>query len=152
MKRADFIRELKIGLKETGRYVLSHHEPSEYYRCYRVKQKYVCARCAGIYIGLLLGMFAWLFYGLANTNSVLVGIIVIFFPLPALIDWSYALFTKNKGSNIARSVSGVFLGAAYSIAVFSFFAHFPNYYVLLIGAFYIGVASLLVSECHKITS
>ena len=54
-----YLSEIKKGLLLTGKYLLSHHDISEYYKCYRIrafdKNIYVCSRCLGVYFGLVIG-------------------------------------------------------------------------------------------------
>lgn len=55
--------ELETGLTRTRRYLLSHHEPEDYHKCWRLQafghHHHLCARCTGIYPGILAGLLAW---------------------------------------------------------------------------------------------
>ncbi len=54
--------EVRAGLAETRRYLLSHHKPEEWNRCHAVgipgrkRPLRLCARCSGIYPGIALGV------------------------------------------------------------------------------------------------
>lgn len=139
------LKELKKGVGETSKYILSHHEKEDYYKCYllKIKNRHVafCSRCLGIYLGILLGILVLNFQILDKNFSYL---IISFFPLFALIDWSISAFTKSKSNNFIRTSSGVFLGIAYAFGFFLFFKTFPNYFILSIGFFYAIIAFLLI--------
>lgn len=139
------LKELKIGLSETSKYILSHHQKDEYYKCYlfKIKNKQIafCSRCLGIYLGILLGI-ALLTFQIPDKK--LYYFLIAFFPIFALIDWSISAFTKFKSNNLIRTSSGVFLGLAYTFGFFLFFTTFPNYYVIGIGFFYIILTFLLI--------
>ena len=54
--------EFREGVAETRRYLLSHHEPEEFDRCYapsvRGRRVHLCARCCGVYPGIAAGLLA----------------------------------------------------------------------------------------------
>lgn len=109
--------ELRRGLAETRRYLLSHHRPHEWDRCHQPtmfgRQVRICARCSGIYPGLILGLLAG-FWGLLPTAYLL---ILAIFPAPALVDWSLTTFTERRGSNFLRTATGGLLGVAYGLGL-----------------------------------
>lgn len=105
--------ELRRGLRRTRRYLLSHHEPHEWHRCHQPtvlgRRLRICARCSGIYPGLIVGLLAGL-WGLVPSAALLIlGI----FPAPALLDWSLTTFTDRRGTNLVRTTTGLLLGYAY---------------------------------------
>lgn len=132
--------ELRRGLTETRRYLLSHHEPDDWDRCHQPRvfgrQLRVCARCSGIYPGIILGLLA------GNLGGVPLSpvLILALFPLPALVDWSLSTFANRSGSNLVRTATGALLGFAYGVglALISLGWLVP---VLAIGGVY-GVAAL----------
>lgn len=136
--------ELKAGLRETSRYLLSHHEESELYRCYALrignKTVHLCSRCVGIYAGIVLGLFLHA-QTLFSSRAYLPAIAVL--PLFALIDWSFSVFAGWRGHNVLRTLSGLLLGIAYALGLMLFFATFPNPGVISIGIFYGIVAGAL---------
>ncbi len=139
------IKELKRGINETSKYILSHHQKEDYYKCYllKIKDKQIafCSRCLGIYLGILLGI---ILFTLQIINKNLSYLIIAFFPLFALIDWSISAFTKSKGNNLIRTFSGIFLGIAYSFGFLLFLKTFPNYFIIIIGFFYAIISFLLI--------
>lgn len=109
--------EFRSGLRETRGYLLSHHEPHEHDRCYAPtvagRRVRLCARCSGIYPGIVAGLVAF-FLGpswLASIASVAV------LPLPALVDWTVTQYTTRRGSNPLRTATGLLLGYAYGLGV-----------------------------------
>ena len=96
-------REMKIGIKETSKYILSHHEPKDYYKCYLLKlnnkKLYFCSRCTGIYIGIIIGL---LLHFSKSVNEYYYYYPIIIFPIFTLIDWSITAFTNNKSTNFFR--------------------------------------------------
>lgn len=136
--------ELKKGLRKTAPHILSHHSVSEYYKCYTLEFKHkvrICARCIGIYSGILLGVIILI------TNAIperIQKFAIIVFPFFALLDWSFTEFTTHKGRNTIRTISGLILGVAYTFALFLFITKFPNYLVITTGAAYGAIATLLL--------
>jgi len=110
-------RELRRGLRETGRYLLSHHEPGERDRCHAVwlpgrdRPVRLCARCAGVYPGIALGVAA------AATAPVPTLPLVALLPAPALADWATTALAGRRGSNAVRTLTGVALGAGYGVGL-----------------------------------
>lgn len=135
--------ELRRGLAETRRFVLSHHLPAEFYRCYSPvvfgRRLHVCARCAGVYPGIVAGLLAYgtLFQG----EDALLA--VAFLPLPALVDWALTTYRDARGYNPVRTVTGALLGCGYGLGIglvlFDFTAA-----VLPIGASYAIISAVLI--------
>lgn len=138
-------RELKAGLGETLRYILSHHGESEFYRCYALnlgtRTVHLCSRCVGIYAGIALGL---LLHAQAPPplNASLPAVAVL--PLFALLDWSLSAFAGWKGHNLLRTLSGLLLGIAYALGLALLFLTFPNYGVMGVGIFYSAAAGVLL--------
>ncbi|PCR89871.1 DUF2085 domain-containing protein [Natrinema ejinorense] len=135
--------ELREGLAETRRFALAHHLPSERYRCYSPvlfgRRVHLCARCLGIYPGLLAGFLSQ-FLVLREANALLV---VALFPLPALIDWAVTTFRDRRGYNGVRTATGALLGYGYGCGL-SLVLFESNLTVLGIGGCYgiIAVVSI----------
>ncbi|AEH36782.1 DUF2085 domain-containing protein [Halopiger xanaduensis] len=138
--------ELRAGLAETRRFVLSHHLPSEYDRCYSPRiggrPVHICARCLGVYPGIAAGFLAALF--LPNDPSVA---IVAFLPLPALFDWALTTFRPARGSNVVRTATGALLGCGYGLGV-SLLLLERELAVVAIGAVYAVVAGFLLARAR----
>jgi len=139
--------EFRKGWVETQKYVLSHHGPSNWNRCYNMPifshNVRICARCSGIYPGIIIGLST---FHLISGN---VPIIILLFllPLPALLDWSLTSFTKLNGKNISRSLTGALLGYAYGIGLVELIL-VNNFLVLWLGLFYALIAGFAMWILH----
>ncbi|WP_254766767.1 DUF2085 domain-containing protein [Salinilacihabitans rarus] len=135
--------ELGEGLAETRRYVLSHHEPEEWYRCYAPvvfgRRIRLCARCTGVYPGIALGVLAYFLAPGAVTGLAVVAAV----PAPALVDWTVTTFTDRRGTNPVRTATGAALGYGYGLGVarLLFEAALP---VVAVGAVYAVAAGTLL--------
>lgn len=138
--------ELKRGISETSRYLLSHHTDSEIYRCYALRlgkrTVHLCSRCVGVYAGILLGALLHALR-LLPRSAYLPAVAVL--PLFALLDWSASAFTGWKGHNPLRTLTGLLLGMAYALGITLFLTSFPNLAVAWLGLFYGAVAEVLLS-------
>jgi uncharacterized membrane protein len=135
--------ELARGWRETRQYLLSHHEPATWHRCYapeiRGRRVRLCARCLGIYPGILVGLFAVLRIGLPISHYYLVALL----PLPALVDWTVTTFTDRIGSNPVRTLTGFLLGIGYAIGLVRVVGN-ADPGVLVVGSVYALAAGLLL--------
>lgn len=135
--------EVRAALAATRPYVLSHHEPEEWDRCYapsvgshRVR---LCARCLGIYPGIVAGIVASLLASPLPTGLwVVAGL-----PLPALVDWTATAFTDRSGWNSVRTATGVLLGYAYAVGLGLVLGDM-DLRVILVGIGYGAVATTLL--------
>ena len=135
--------ELKKGLAETRQYLLSHHPPSEYDRCYSPqvfgRRLRLCARCSGIYPGIAAGVWV----GLATGASA--SLLVLFLlPLPALLDWALTAFTDRNGRNAVRTATGALLGLGYALGLYRLLA-LGEISVVAVGLAYALLAGLLLA-------
>jgi uncharacterized membrane protein len=139
--------ETKIALKETSKYILSHHQPEEYYKCYSLnilnKKIHVCSRCLGIYLGILTGIC---FFPQDTLNLRSYYILIAILPLFTLIDWSISAFKIHRSNNLLRTGFGVLLGVSYSTGSMILFKTFPNYYIISVGLAYALVSLLLLQK------
>ena len=135
-------RELRRGLRATWPYLLSHHLPSEYDRCYRLsvwgRSIHLCARCFGIYVGLSVGL-GGLWIGLLSALGVSW---IALAPLPALVDWTVTAVTDRRGLNSVRTASGALLGYAYAHGLWRLLG--GDLSVTVVGAMYAVVAGGLL--------
>lgn len=115
MDRRRVWRECKRGLAETKPYLLSHHEPHEYYRCHTVSRRHdihLCARCTGIYPAIVLGVVtAWV--GVVPSPLLVISL----FGLPSLVDWLATSVGPYRGYNSVRTLTGGLLGFAYGVGL-----------------------------------
>ncbi|AHG00300.1 hypothetical protein HALLA_17330 [Halostagnicola larsenii XH-48] len=109
--------ELRAGLARTWPYLLSHHLPSERHRCYAPvifgRRIHICARCLGIYPGILAALVVALLGGGLLASPVATLAVALVFPLPALVDWTLTTFTERRGYNLVRTATGFLLGCGY---------------------------------------
>lgn len=143
MTDADRTGEIQAGLAETRRYLLSHHEPEEYHRCYglsvRGRVVRLCARCLGIYPGIAVGLAAFGAGVAAGYQTVLIA----FLPAVALCDWTVTTFTGRAGRNSIRTLSGLCLGLAYGLGLGHVLIA-GRLGVLVVGVGYASVAAPLL--------
>jgi uncharacterized membrane protein len=138
------VTEIRRGLAETRRFLLSHHEPSEHYRCHAVRVRgrrvHLCARCSGVYPGIALGAVGHSLGPDAAVVLLLVGVL----PLPALVDWAITSFTHRRGHNAVRTATGLLLGVGYGLGLMRL-ADGWNLAVVAIGLVYGALAALLLA-------
>jgi uncharacterized membrane protein len=127
--------ELRTGLVETRRYLLSHHEPEDYDRTYAVRvfgrRERLCARCTGVYPGILAGLLA----GFLEPGPLASTALLLVVPLPALVDWTLTRFTPRAGHNLVRTATGLLLGYGYGLGLVALLLR-GDLRVLAIGAGY----------------
>lgn len=146
--------EFRKGLARTWPYLLSHHLPSERHRCYSPelfgRRIHVCARCLGIYPGILVALVAVLFTIGPAHSSTTAMVVVLAFPLPALVDWTATTFTRRRGYNTVRTATGFLLGYGYGIGLTRLFFAF-DLRVIAAGIAYGATAGALVyvSQDHS---
>lgn len=140
--------ETKIALKETSKYILSHHQPEEYYKCYSLnilnKKIHVCSRCLGIYAGILIGI-TFFHPGTQNLSHYYYLLLAVL-PLFTLIDWSVSAFKIHRSWNVVRTVFGVLLGISYFAGLIILLKTFPNCYIIGIGLAYSLIAVFLLQK------
>ena len=152
-EQAQHYDELEQGLGHWGRsddvkdgihMLLSHHPPSMYGHCLRVsirgRSVYFCARCTGIYAGLLLGIVGFALLGISLQPSWLWFLIAVAFGFTTVIDWMSQRLTPRKTTNLVRASTGFFSGLALAIVF------------LLSDLFYMLVALLVMSASIGLTS
>jgi uncharacterized membrane protein len=131
--------ELRKGLSKTAPFLLAHHPPSQRDRCHHValfgRHLHLCARCSGIYPGILAGLL----FPLNPTPLLLIAVL----PLPALVDWALTSFRPRHGSNAVRTVTGLLLGYGYGLGLSRVLVG-RDLSVLAIGAAYGLVAAALL--------
>ncbi len=140
--------ELRTGLARTWPYLLSHHAPGERYRCYAPellgRRVHLCARCAGIYPGIVVALGIALFVSSLTHSSTVALLIILAFPLPALVDWTVTTFTDRRGYNALRTVTGLLLGYGYGIGLYRLL-FVGDGRVIAVGAGYALVAGSLLA-------
>ena len=139
----DLGAELRKGLAATAPFLLSHHVPAERYRCYAPavfgRRVHLCARCSGVHPGIAAGLLAAAFGPAFLADLRLVAVL----PLPALVDWAVTTFTRRRGSNAVRTLTGALLGYGYGLGLAALVSG-PRGPVLAVGAVYAAAAGVLV--------
>jgi uncharacterized membrane protein len=106
---------LRAALAETRHYLLAHHEPHRYHRCYAVRVRgqtvRLRARCSGVYPGVAAGLALFLTGLFASVHLAVVAL----FPLPALVDWLVTHVRSTDGWNPVRTTTGFLLGTGYGL-------------------------------------
>ena len=126
--------------------LLSHHSYNKISHTIqlRIGQRRVClcTRCTGIGIGML----AALFYGnilskmVAETPS-----LIIFFTMPAIIDWLFQVFGVSESTSIRRLATGALVGQSYFVllaAIVDGSLSLLSYYLIVFAAYSIILYSL----------
>jgi uncharacterized membrane protein len=145
--------EIKKGLAETQQYLLSHHQRSEWYRCYAPvlfdRQLHICARCSGVYPGIAIGIFTFI----SNYTIPFQFYWISILPAPALIDWTLTSLVDYRGYNLVRTTTGLLLGYAYGLGTCLLFGDL-KLRLLIIGFGYGILASTLIilNEIYKSNS
>jgi uncharacterized membrane protein len=134
---------LADGIREALPYLLSHHEPNEYHKCYRLsiggRQLRLCARCSGLYPGLIAGIAVALL--VPTARWILPAIVVL--PAPAIGHWVWTHTTEQAGHNGVRTLTGLLVGLAYGLGVVRFFATFPNPALFALALCYGAITGVL---------
>lgn len=136
--------EFRQALKETRKYIFSHHRPEEYYRCYsfsfQERSIHLCARCTGIYPGILLMSY------LISSGSSLNLVATAFLPVPTVIEKYLTGKPEIKGYNSIRTVTGFLLGISYVNGLYLVTKNPSNLYALSLGLIYLVIAGFLIKR------
>jgi len=101
-------------------FLLAHHWPGQLDRCYQIwlgkKPVWFCARCSGIYPALFVTLIVQ--FALEVPRSVHDWLWLFVLPLPAVVDWASSRWGFRRGSNRARTLTGVLLGIALGRTVY----------------------------------
>lgn len=137
------VSELYKGLRQTRPYLLAHHQPAHWHHCYAPtvfgRRIRVCARCLGIYPGIILGILVFERGLPADTRFLLIFLL----PIPAVVDWTRTAFTARVGSNASRTLTGGLLGSAYGLGLPAVLIG-GELRVLGVGVMFGGVAVVLL--------
>jgi hypothetical protein len=97
-------------------FLLAHHAPAEYDRCYRLGGLHFCARCTGLYPALLLVLGLQL-AGVVETVRTEWAVLFLL-PVPAVFSWARRRLTGAAGSNPVSTVTGALLGIALGRGIY----------------------------------
>ena len=99
-------------------FMLSHHSYNKLSHTIRIsigkREAYLCARCTGIGIGMIIGLLYvnFLAYGFLQYPALIVA-----FVLPATVDWLFQVFRFRNSTNPRRLVTGALVGQAYLVGI-----------------------------------
>jgi uncharacterized membrane protein len=98
--------------------ILSHHSFARLSHTFRIsvgtRNAYVCARCTGIAIGIVVGLAYidvladWFFQ---------YPVLIFVFTMPAAIDWLFQVFKWRESTNSRRLMTGALIGQAYLVGL-----------------------------------
>jgi uncharacterized membrane protein len=92
--------------------LLSHHTPNKLHRTIRIsfqgRNIYICARCTGVYSGILSVFVAW-FLGFHFPTWLYLPLYALL-PLPAIVDWVTQSCKLRESRNPIRVFTGYILG------------------------------------------
>jgi len=126
--------------------LLSHHKPSEYYRCFKIKSVYICARCLGVHLVLYPTLFYQFFiYPFSHSFTI---ITLYLFPFFSFLDWGLFRFDIYKGTNISRVISGLFLGVSLGTMFFIFLNDILNHNLWISASIY-SITGLLIYKLSE---
>ncbi len=105
-------------------FAIAHHRVGGRDHCYKLylgrRPWFVCARCLGIILGFvpllalhLTGVLSWFQWSPA--------LFLLVLPTPAVVDWSMGRLGWRDGSNPARTLTGLLLGAGQAAAYYTLF-------------------------------
>jgi len=121
--------------KTKGRWgmIISHHAPIDYDRTLKFFNIRVCARCSGVFIGLITILL--IFSTIIITRKIyLVYLISFLLPLPAMLDFMGHELKWYKSNNFIRIFSGILLGIPLGVSIVLTKVSF--YYLFLIIVWY----------------
>jgi len=132
--------------KKIRKYLLSHHLPKDYDRCFLIKIKNknyrICARCSGWYLSFLMFWILLLF----NVNFLLnyKFIILYFFPIPAILDWILHQFRIFKGTNVLRFLTGILIGLTFAMLLYTFIKNPFDIHFWFVSIIYVTLVSIVL--------
>ena len=117
-------------------FLLSHHKPEKLHRTIRISLRgrnvYLCARCTGIYTGILSVLIAW-FLGFNFPEWLYLPLFSIL-PAPSIVDWLTQSCKLRESRNTIRISTGYLLGISEGL-----------FFLMLIkGLFYLFLFALAV--------
>ncbi len=129
MVSEEFKKEFSETFNRLWLIFFAHHAPDKFHRCLRIqirgRKLYLCARCTGMLSGIYVAVFLLpLLQSLVLPT--IAWIVLIAFPLPAIVDWLSQYSGKRESNNRIRVVSGLLLGSSIGSI-----AHFREYVLTL---------------------
>ena len=126
--------------------------PKDYDRCVKAKVNkktyYVCARCLGLYIGLIT--FLIVFFSNVFFDYISIVLAAYIFPIPAFLDWSLHKFKKSQGTNVSRIITGFMVGITYAALIYLFVRNPFDYNFWIVIVAYAALLIILLKLLKKI--
>lgn len=117
-------------IKQSVHIMLSHHPPSLYSHCLRLSlfghSLYLCARCSGIYGGLLIGIVFLFLMPIVLIPPWFWFLLAVGLGMATVTDWVTQRLTYRKTTNDVRAVSGFISGTGLSIIF-----HLGNFFYMI---------------------
>jgi len=117
-------------------FLLSHHKPEKLHRTIHLSLRgrtvYLCARCTGIYTGILSVLVAW-FLGFNLSASLYLPLFSIL-PAPSIVDWITQSCKLRESRNTIRISTGFLLGISEGLFLL----------MLVKGMFYLFLHALAI--------
>ena len=113
----DLNKKTKIWLILMKIGALTCHQMYERSFNYKGYQFPVCARCTGIFVGNIIGIFLYI---INIKISIITGLVLI---LIMIIDGLLQLFNIKDSTNIRRLITGVLAGVGYISLTVNIFSH-----------------------------
>ena len=95
---------------------ICHQIPERSFHIYEDKLA-VCARCAGVYAGLLLGFLFYPLFRSLDDIRPLPKVWLILSTFPVAIDWGLTFFGIWQNTHLSRFLTGALLGAACAVYI-----------------------------------
>ena len=77
----------------------------------------VCARCAGIYFGFLLGIIFYPFLKNRRLVNLSDRMLLFFAALPMAVEWGLTWILQTPSSNTMRNMTGLILGITVAVVI-----------------------------------
>ena len=102
-------------------YYLSHHSCNQLDHCLRIqvprrKPYFVCARCAGSYLGFLIGFLGILIWNMIPYLAL--EFIMLTFAMPVIVDWGSQYLSNRTSTNRLRLITGFLYGFVLPLIMF----------------------------------
>jgi uncharacterized membrane protein len=140
----------KREIKEYAIMAISHHPPSLYGHCLRVRiggrSLYLCGRCTGIYGGLVAGMAAIILLGIPLQPAWLWFSVAVSVGLATVVDWVTQRITPRKTTVRIRVLTG--LASGLSLAVI-FLIGDVIYMTIAIGVMIVSIGVVGMQESRS---
>lgn len=126
-------------------FLLSHHYPEEYHRCYTIGPLHLCSRCSGLYPFMLF--FLILQFNISFPQW-FEPLSLFLLPIPAFTDWIYGQLFNPNGSRVIHSITGALLGISLSRVFYLYFLDPFNWISLSTFGIYIIIVAITLILKH----